>query len=174
MPIRVGIIGTGFGATVHAPILKQHPKYDLVSIASMRPGRATDVAVDLGIPNAYDDWRQMMNAGGLDLIVIATKPGLHAEMVEHALSTSHHVLCEKPPALNGSEAERMAEVSHGSARVAAMNFEWRYLPERQAVQRILNGRQLGDIIQVNWSEVWPLWPQIRESEASWHWLAEEG
>nr|WP_269320509.1 Gfo/Idh/MocA family oxidoreductase [Alicyclobacillus macrosporangiidus] len=55
-----------------------------------------------------------------------------------------------------------------------MNFEWRYLPERQAVQRILNGRQLGDIIQVNWSEVWPLWPQIRESEASWHWLAEEG
>lgn len=174
MPVRVGIIGTGFGATVHAPVLKQHPAYDLVAIASMRPGRAAHMATVHDIPQAYDDWRQMLSDSGLDLVVIATKPSLHAEMMEYALATSHHVLCEKPPALNVTEAERMAKATNERDRVAAVNFEWRYLPERQVVQRIVNEHQLGDVIHVNWSEVWPLWPQIRECDASWHWLAEEG
>lgn len=174
MSIRIGIIGTGFGATIHAPILKQHPAYDLMAIAGMRPGRAEQAASAQDIPKAYDDWRQMLSDGDLDLIVIATKPGLHAEMVEHALATSHHVLCEKPPALNVTEAEKMTKATHESGKVVAMNFEWRYLLERQAVGRILNEHQLGDIVHVNWSEVWSLWPQIRDSEASWDWSAEEG
>lgn len=174
MPIRTGIIGTGFGATVHAPVLKAHPAYHLVAITSMRPGRAQQAATTHGIPQAYDDWRQMLLDTGLDLVVIATNPGLHVEMVEYALATSHHVLCEKPPALSTMEAAKMTEAARKSGMIAAMNFEWRYLPERQVVGRILNERKLGDILHVNWSEVWPLWPQIRETEASWDWFAEQG
>lgn len=174
MPIRVGIIGTGFGASVHAPVLKEHPAYDLVAIASMRPGKAGLTAANLGIEKAYNDWRQMVLEDELDLVVIATKPGLHAEMVELALTTSHHVLCEKPPALSVSETETMAKIAHVSGKIAAMNFEWRYLPERLAVRSILDTGTIGEIFHVNWSEVWPLWPQLQDSEASWEWLAEEG
>ena len=174
MTIRTGIIGTGFGATVHAPILKKHPAYDLVSIASMRPGRAAQAAADLDIPQAYDDWQQMLADNCLDLVVIATKPSLHAEMTELALRSSHHVLCEKPPAVCVAEVELMAKTAHESGKVAAINFEWRYLAERQTVKRILDERRLGNILHVNWSEAWSLWPRIQESEPSWDWQAEEG
>ncbi|WDL96681.1 Gfo/Idh/MocA family protein [Alicyclobacillus sp. ALC3] len=174
MPIRTGIIGTGFGATVHAPVLKAHLAYDLVSISSMRPGRAKQAATAHCIPQAYDDWRQMLNENDLDLIVIATKPGFHCEMLEHALVTSHHVLCEKPPALCVSEVKRMSESAREASMVASVNFEWRYLPERRAVDRILDEGPLGDVLHVNWSEIWPLWPHIRDSEASWDWFQEEG
>lgn len=96
MSIRAGVIGTGFGAMVHAPVLKVHPAYEFVAIASIRPGRAEQAATAHGISKAYDDWLQMLHENNLDLIVIATKPCLHVEMVERALATSHHVLCEKP------------------------------------------------------------------------------
>lgn len=40
MGIRVGIIGTGYGAKVHAPVLLKHPDYELVALSGVRPGRA--------------------------------------------------------------------------------------------------------------------------------------
>lgn len=174
MAIRVGIIGTGFGAGVHVPILKKHPAYDVVSIASMRQVRAAKVATDLEICNFRDDWREMLRADSLDLDVITTKPTHHAEMSHVALKTSHNVLCEKPPALGVAEVEFMAKTAQESGNIAAMNFQWRYLPERQAVERILDEHRVGDIIHVNWSAAWPLWSYIQHSGASWDWQTEEG
>jgi predicted dehydrogenase len=68
----------------------------------------------------------------------------------------------------------MALAAVKSGRVAGMNFEWRYLRERQAIERSLRENRLGDIFHVNWSEAWSLWPHIQQDDPSWDWQAEEG
>ncbi|QQE79126.1 Gfo/Idh/MocA family protein [Alicyclobacillus sp. SO9] len=174
MSIRIGIVGTGFGAQVHAPILQRHPDFDLVAIASQRPERASQAASMLHIPDAFDDWRQMLAEASIECVVFATRPSDHKVMTLSALSAGLHVLCEKPPALNLSEAETMEQAAKLTDRVASMNFEWRYLPERLAVKRILKEEQLGRILHVNWSEVWQLWGRIQEFNAGWDSQKEQG
>lgn len=174
LSIRVGIVGTGFGATVHAPILARHPAYDLLAIASQRPGRASAVASTFQIPHAYDDWKQMLEQAPIDLVVYATRPADHKLMTLGALSYGVHVLCEKPPALNLVEARAMEQAAKLSECVTAMNFEWRYLPERKAIKRVLNEGTLGKILHVSWSEAWQIWGRIQEFEPGWDSEAEQG
>ena len=46
--IRVGIVGTGFGQQVHAPIYTHHDACELVAIASRRENKVKEVAKSLG------------------------------------------------------------------------------------------------------------------------------
>ena len=39
-PIRVGVIGTGFGASLHLSALRENPDFETVAICSRRPERA--------------------------------------------------------------------------------------------------------------------------------------
>jgi predicted dehydrogenase len=174
LALRTGIIGTGYGTKVHAPILKAHPDFEVVAVASMRQGRAQEAAALLEIPAAFDNWLEMIQGVELDAVVIASNPAHHMEMTLAALDAGLHVICEKPPALNLSQAKAMMAKAAQVNTVSAMNFEWRYLPERQAIKRILNEGKLGQILHVNWHETWPMWPAIQDRPASWLWRTETG
>lgn len=174
MTLRVGIIGTGYGARVHAPILQKHPDYQLAALASLRPGRARQAVEALADVKPYDDWTAMIREAGLDLVVIAANPAEHAAMTLAALSANLHVLCEKPPALHLGEALAMRDAAAISGRVAAMNFEWRYLPERTTIARVLAEGSLGAIFHVRWSEAATMWPKIRDQQHKWFWSEPHG
>ncbi|MCL6637804.1 MAG: Gfo/Idh/MocA family oxidoreductase [Alicyclobacillus sp.] len=174
MTLRVGIIGTGFGARVHAPLLQSHKDFELVAISSVYRGHAHTAAADAGIPRSYDQWQEMLHTESLDVVVVASNPRHHLEMTLAALSKGLHVLCEKPPALNLAEARTMAEAARRSNRIAAMNFEWRYLAERQAIRRLLQERRIGEVLHVHWIEAWPFWPEVQHRPPSWLWESTSG
>jgi predicted dehydrogenase len=134
LKIRTGIIGTGFGAQVHAPILLRHPEFELKAISSIRAGRADKVSKELGIPFSFDNWKEMIDEVDLDLVVIASEPASHMEMTIYAVNSGANVLCEKPPALNDSQVTEMNKAAELQNKIVSINFEWRYLPERQAIQ----------------------------------------
>lgn len=174
MGIRVGIIGTGYGARVHAPVLLKHPDYELVALSGVRPGRARAEAERLSIPQAFDDWKKMIEESALEMVVIASEPMVHADMTTASLEAGVHVLCEKPPALNLAEVKAMKRVADVKDRHLFINFEWRYLPERQAIKRLLEEGSLGDVIHVHWREARGMLDRIREAENTWLWKAERG
>jgi predicted dehydrogenase len=171
---QVGIIGTGFGARVHAPLLQAHPQFKVIAIASVHRNNGVRVAEELSIPRGYDDWRDMLQNEALDLVVVASNPAHHMEMTLAALSSGRHVLCEKPPALEYSQARAMLEAARRSGKVAAMNFEWRFLPERQAIKELVQSGAIGELLHVHWRESWPLWPDLRDRENSWLWQTASG
>lgn len=174
MAIRVGIIGTGFGAQVHAPILQRHPDYSVAAISGIRPGRAGSEAAKHGIPYAFDDWRRMIAEIPLDLVVVASSPDQHRKMTVAALEAGCHVVCEKPPAMNAFEVQAMKEMARRRGRSVFINFEWRYLPQRQAVNRLLEQKAPGETVHVSWSEAWALWPRIQADDNGWQWQAGKG
>ncbi|WP_433944574.1 Gfo/Idh/MocA family protein [Paenibacillus sp. SN-8-1] len=171
---RVGIVGTGFGVQVHAPILLKHPDFELVALSSIRPGRAQLISEELNIKYTFDDWKQMIDQTNLDLVIIATNPALHMEITLYAIESGVHVLCEKPPALNYLQVYEMNKIASKHHSIVAINFEWRYLPERQAINKILSNNQIGEVLHVDWSEAWPLWPKIKHDPFGWQWELDKG
>lgn len=51
-PIRVGVAGPGFGASVHVPALKHLPGIEDVALADRDPDRSRAVANRMGAPHA--------------------------------------------------------------------------------------------------------------------------
>ena len=117
--VRVGIIGTGWGASVQAPAFRCVAGAELVAITSGRLARAQAAGKEFGIAQVYDDYREMLRSAGLDLVSIATPPSLHLEMTLAALDAGVHVICEKPFAINAAQGAAMVEAAAQSGRVTS-------------------------------------------------------
>ncbi len=152
--IRVGIIGTGFGSTVHAPMMMDHEGFEVTSIASVSRGRTDQIKEQTGIDNVYANWKDMLDKEELDLVSITSAPFLHHEMVIESLKHSHHVLCEKPMAMNAEQSLHMIKNLEEKNKYGLVNFEFRFLPARMKVKEILKSGKLGRIIHINYRGIY--------------------
>lgn len=152
--IRVGIIGTGFGATVHAPIIASHPNFEVVAIASVSRGRTEDIRRETGVEKVYTNWEQMLNEEDLDLVAITSAPFLHYEMTIKAFDNKYHVLCEKPMSMTSTESKEMIEKRDNEGLTGFINFEFRFLPARLKIKEISASGQLGRILHINYRGIY--------------------
>jgi predicted dehydrogenase len=139
--IRVGVVGSGFGALVHAPAFRAHERFELVAIAS--PSHASEAAKKQGIPHAFDSCEKMLDGIEADLVSIASPPFMHHSDASTALRRGKHILCEKPLALNLAQAQELTARAHSVGTVCAIAFEFRYLASVLAARELLANKHLG-------------------------------
>lgn len=175
MAYRVGIVGSGFGGTVHAPAFGLHPQFELVAIAS--PNRAAQIARERNIPHAFPSLDAMLDELGerLDVISIATPPAYHHRTVLQALAARKHVLCEKPFALSVAHAEEMYAAALGTGLANGLVFEFRYGAPIRALHRLVASGELPLLRQI---EVVRYGNELRRAstrpQSSWWYDAAQG
>src|SRR2546426_4673748 len=170
-PIRVLLIGTGFGAQVHAPGVARNAAFTLAGIASGSIQNARRVASEFSIPYATDDWKRMLDEVEGDLVSIAAPVDLHYSMARAALERGRHVLCEKPFALNVAEARELHALAEARGRVAVVNHEFRHFPAREALTRRIREGGLGRVEHVMIRDRIPGWARNPKRRITW--LAEK-
>ncbi|MGM7683106.1 Gfo/Idh/MocA family protein [Cytobacillus sp. Hm23] len=148
--IQVGVIGTGFGAKIHTPIINFHPNYKVSAISSVSRGNVQEIREKTGINNVYTNWENMIKDENLDLIVVASAPDQHSQMVCELLK-NHSVLCEKPMAMNEEQALEMIQTRNQLGSYGAINFEFRFKPVRKKIKEIINSGLLGRIMHVRYA-----------------------
>ena len=163
MTVRVGIIGTGFGGSVQAPGFQCLDDAELVAVASGRLERAQQLAQEHGLHHAYDDYREMIRRADLNLVSVTTPPYLHYDMVMAALEAGAHVLCEKPFAMNVTEARQMLEAAERAGRVHAVDHEFRFVPARAALKRMIDEGAIGEVFFIRIADL----TGSRAPTASW-------
>lgn len=136
--IRIGIVGSGFGAKAHLPALLANPAFEVVALAS--PSSAGHIAKERGIAHSFTSCAEMVRGCELDAVTVASPPFAHLEDVHAALDAGKHVLCEKPFALNVSDAQEMLERSRSAGTACGVAHEFRFMPTRQALKElVVNG-----------------------------------
>ncbi|WP_210497340.1 Gfo/Idh/MocA family protein [Microvirga antarctica] len=155
MTLRVAVVGTGFGANIHIPAFRLLRDVDVVAIVSSRRNRAQSIAERHGIPNAFDNYSEMLATVAPDLVTIATPPYLHHSMALEAIERGIHVLCEKPLALNVQEAREMVAEAERRGVIAAVNHEFRFLPVRAAFRERIRRGDIGTPhqVQIQWHAI---------------------
>lgn len=146
MPYRVGIVGAGFGGTVHVPAYKAHPGFELVAIAS--PNKAAQIAKDQGIAHAFPSLAAMLDGVELDIVSIATPPFDHYDAVKLALERGKHVVCEKPLTTSVARAEEMVAASHAAGKVCGITHEFRFTPAWSAIKELADNAHLGPLREI--------------------------
>jgi predicted dehydrogenase len=171
--LRVGIVGSGFGGTVHAPAYSLHPRFEVVAIAS--PTNAGRVARERKIPHAFRSVGEMLAGVELDVVSVASPPFDHRPSVLAALAAGKHVLCEKPFALNVAQASQMLDAAERAGTANALAFEFRYVPAVRAVKELIDNGHVGALREL---EVARLGGELRAAVTGrprgWWFSAEKG
>ena len=147
--LRVGIVGLGFGATVHLPAFLETPGVEVTAVADSGSGNAQRVAHAFGILNAFGDWESLLKNNRIDALSVATPPVYQAEIVCAGLAAGKHVLCEKPFGLNLDDAIRMFKSAQESKRVNAVNFEYRMEPGILELKQHIASGAIGKVWRIN-------------------------
>lgn len=171
---KVGVIGTGFGGKVDAPIFHSHPGFEVVAIASVSGRNVKDVKNVSGIEKVYTDWREMLDHESLDMVIVASAVYLHREMVLAAFQKGTHVLCEKPMALDAPEAETMIAARNQAGKWGLMNHEFRFLPAHIKVKEMMVDGQLGKVMHVRHAYTHPIYTPLTTKSRGWLGKKEQG
>lgn len=93
--IRLGVVGLGFGASVHAPVLQSFHDVEVVGIVGRSAKKAKAIAKKLGISKGFDSIDELINQS-LDAVTVALPPQHVISAIDKVLIKRIPVLCEKP------------------------------------------------------------------------------
>ena len=124
MAIRLGIIGTGYGAAVLLPAFRATERFEIVAMVGRNGIQAEMIAAKCGIAKAFDDADRMLDWGRLDAVAVAVPPHGQERIVLSAIGRGLHVFAEKPLALTVEGARRMraSAVAAEVANLVDFNF----------------------------------------------------
>ncbi len=142
-PIRVGVIGVGWGSLVQVPAFRMVPAFDVVALCSRQRDRVTAAGERLGITDVSTDWTEFVARDDLDLISVCTPVDLHREQVLAAIAAGKHVLVEKPLALHSGQTAEMLEAAEAAGVRHAVCFEGRWEPTRLRIWETIASGHLG-------------------------------
>lgn len=119
--LRVGIIGAGgIVRQRHLPGLLELPHVQVTAICNSRLETAREVAAEFRIPEAMDDWAEMLERRDIDIIWIGTPPHLHAPITISALEAGKHVFCQARMAMNLREGREMLSAAQSRPDLVTM------------------------------------------------------
>jgi len=137
--IRVGIVGGGFMARVHAAAARAAGA-EVVALASSAPASAARAAASLGVATAHASVDDLVRDPAVDVVHVCSPNSSHAPVALAALAAGKHVVCEKPLTTTSEEGEALVAAAAAAGVVAAVPFVYRYHPMvREARARIAAG-----------------------------------
>ncbi|RPF50651.1 Gfo/Idh/MocA family protein [Aquisalibacillus elongatus] len=165
MTLKVGIIGGGFGLKVQEPIIQSHPNMEVTAVSTVKRHVLPDELK--GNPAHYQDWKKMIDQEQLDLVFVSSMPLNHFEMAKYALENGVDVVCEKPFTKNSEESQALLELAEKTGQKLLLDFEWRYLPGRQKVKRMLEERKVGGLLHFDYQMSMGIYKRLGSMKRGW-------
>ncbi len=170
---RLLILGTGAIATRHAEQFALIPGCHLAAAVDVNPERARAFAESNHIPRAFGDLDEAIAWGGFDAAVNSTPDPAHHPTTLKLIAAGKHVFCEKPLALNATDAGEMTAAAEKAGLVNMVNFTYRNASALQTARRLVEEGQLGTVrhVQASYLQSWlsaAHWGDWR-TEERWLW-----
>lgn len=144
--LNVGIIGAGRIGQVHAKSITYHiPQAKIVAISDIYYEGAKKVAESLGIPNAYEDYHEILNNPEIDAVLICSSTDTHADIAVEAAEAGKHIFCEKPVDLTVAKIKKVIAAVEKAGVKLQIGFNRRYDHNFAEIKRLANDGKLGKL-----------------------------
>ena len=142
--IGVAIIGCG-GITLqnHLPGLALCPDVKVTALCDTDAACLERARKETGVSVCSTDYNEIVKRDDVHAVIIATPNAFHPPIAHAAIGQGKHVLCEKPLALNDTDAKAMA-VAADKAGVRHMTaFTYRFVPSMRYLAHLVKRGDLG-------------------------------
>lgn len=143
--VRLGILGTGNMARQFALGLRHTREVELMAIGSRHPETALRFATEFDVPKHFASYEALASDPAIDLVYVATPHSCHLDNSLMCLDAGKAVICEKPFAINASEASLIIEKAR-EKRLFLMEAMWsRYIPAVVRLRELLAEKAIGNV-----------------------------
>ena len=164
--IRTAIVGCGRISKNHFDSLKKHQNnIELVSICDNQKNVLSEHEKKYNI-QGYLNLSDMLDKENLDLVVICTPSGLHAEQTELCAKYNLHIVTEKPLATKWADGLRMVNTCEKAGVRLFVVKQNRNNSTLQILKRAIKENRFGKIHMVHLNVFWTR-PQEYYDQAPW-------
>lgn len=145
-PIRFALIGSGGIAQTHIQAFARNTLAKLVAVADVRRESAEAVGASVQCL-AFGSVEELLQSDcEFDAAIVCTPPNTHASICGKLADAGIHVLCEKPIALDLSEATKMIEHADRNKTVLTMASKFRYTSDMIYAKQLVTSGVLGEVL----------------------------
>lgn len=172
--LRIGMVGYGFMGRTHSNAYKRLNDFFpvehrpvLKAICGRNVEKAEAFAKNWGYERVETDWRNLVRANDIDLIDIGTPNDTHFEIAIEAARNGKMVLCEKPLAMNVSQAEEMTRAVETAGVPNMVWFNYRRVPSIALAKQIIDEGRIGRIFhyRATYLQDWTISPDVPQGGA---------
>ena len=140
--LKVGLLGAGRIAGVHATAITTNPGSTLVAVSDINTdAAAAKLAAQYGAEARTTD--AILNDPAIDAVLIATSTDTHSDLIERATGAGKAVLCEKPVDLSLARAQACQKVVAKNGKPVMIGFNRRFDPNFSALKAALDKGEIG-------------------------------
>lgn len=153
--LKFALVGCGRIAKRHSELLgeRQIRGASLAAVCDLMPEKAGAIGRQFGVPH-FTDMHEMMKRGDVDVVVVLTESGRHAEHVVELAPYRKHIVVEKPMALTLEDADRMIMACANAGVklfvVKQNRFNVPVLKAREALEAGRFGKLVLGTVRVRW------------------------
>jgi NDP-hexose-3-ketoreductase len=158
-PLKFGIIGCSRIARKSViPAILKSELAELEIIGSRTVEKSKELSNEFNCKKigSYED---VIKNDSIDAVYISTPIGTHAELSMKAASAGKHVYCEKSSTDSFTSAKEMVQCSKNNNVRIMEGFMFRFHPQHQKVQELINGKKIGNIDSFYGSFGFPSFPE---------------
>jgi len=163
--VKFGIIGCGAIAQRYMDVFENLKLAKVIAVADIDFNKTAAWSKKIKC-QAFADYRHLLENKNIDVIIIATPSGLHAQIAIEALHAGKHVVVEKPMAMTLEQADAMIEAAKRANLILSTMLNKRYLPACVLLKRIVEQGVLGRLLSGSVSLYWYR-PQEYYDESGW-------
>jgi predicted dehydrogenase len=149
--VGIGMIGARFMGKAHtnawrqASIFFDPPLKARLRIVCARSPRVHEFARRWGWEKSTTDWREVIEDPEVQIVDICSPNNTHHDIAIAALEAGKIVCCEKPLAMNGEEARRMADAARKSGKLNTVWFNYRRVPAIAFARQLIEEGRIGRV-----------------------------
>lgn len=149
--LRVGVVGAGRMGADHVERLAHHILRARVSaVVDVDPVRASDVAQRASGALSFTSLSDMLDAGVVDAVVLATPGFLHEEALLTLIDAGIPVLCEKPLTPDPESSLRVMEAEAASGlQLIQVGFMRRFDAGYRQLKAIIDSGEYGELLMLH-------------------------
>lgn len=144
--INVGIIGAGRIGRLHAENLAYRiPQANPIAISDIMLEAAQKCAAELGIPQAVQDHRAIMDNPDIQAVIICSSTDTHSQMIEEAAAAGKQIFCEKPIDHSLERIDKALAAVEKAGVKLQIGFNRRFDPNFRRVRELVAEGKVGQI-----------------------------
>ncbi|HEY1646001.1 MAG TPA: Gfo/Idh/MocA family oxidoreductase [Candidatus Saccharimonadales bacterium] len=164
--IGVGIIGTGgISDSAHAPAISAVDQASLVAVLSRDETKGQDFLSrhNAGDATVHTTLESFVADPKINMVIICSPDGLHAEQASTCLNNGKHVLVEKPMSLSAEDALKLVELAKEKQLTLATGFHLRSHNGFRALhERLIEQGEIGNIRHIR-----AVWAWLQNDDSNW-------
>lgn len=148
--VRYGVIGVNGIGRAHIRAATANESVELAAVADIDAASLSRTSAELGV-HGFTDYRDMLDAGVVDAVSIATPHHLLGDIGLQCLRAGVHTFIEKPFALRVAQADAMVAAAKSRDLKICVGFQYRTFRTPQTMKHIIDTGAIGEIARVLWT-----------------------